>query len=195
MPFDLATSDVLSSISKFPKAFRLGTAYYLGDGRNAWHRTWSVYNRRQNISLDPSELKGRAERLRTQGSKFHVQSVPLLQIHYDDFVLGLVETRSNRSRGEYLGLCNDISRLRKTDWWRVFFDNAASTVFLICYRETPSKQVFYRQQRLSSFSYGSVYPLGWRFLNQSETFDEFIRFQQWLRRRLNRLRRNSNAKS
>ncbi|OOR99443.1 hypothetical protein B0187_04960 [Haemophilus paracuniculus] len=74
----------------------VGIVYFIHNGRNAWHSTWSQkYHSDGSFFTTFDEAKERAEQLRTNGSVFYIHQMPCLVLRTKDntfLVSGIAKT-------------------------------------------------------------------------------------------------------
>lgn len=93
-PLDKSSGNIASFR---PLDVRLSTAWHIVEGRNAWNSTWTATFYPKEFALSPEALKGKCEKLRTQGSVFNICAAPLALMKSENEILGLTPVNENSS--------------------------------------------------------------------------------------------------
>jgi hypothetical protein len=172
-PLDKSSGNIASFR---PLDVRLSTAWHIVEGRNAWNSTWTATFYPKEFALSPEALKGKCEKLRTQGSVFSICAAPLALMKSENEILGLTPVNENSSSAYVhtklqLDHNSFFENFRYLDenWLRVFRVNRSAQI-----------STRYRPQDFKSFSNGSNYNLGWSEKN-SRDYDGFIQFYKCLK--------------
>lgn len=180
--FQLIEPTSIKATEAWPVDCYHGSVFYLGFGRNAWQSTWINRYYPHSISFDPAELKQFAELRRVQGSVFHIKSIPLLILQYPVNTFGLCAI-NDRSKSEYNALKKMIRRTDPRQFWQ-HLPSSDRNWMLLFHLGAPKREE-YRPFRLSSFSKGAAYLLGWnKVAAPAKDFAQFQAFAAELVERL-----------
>ena len=174
MKFNLVQPYSINIGKSLPDDFANTCCYYLGYGRNAWHSTWVNKYYPGSLSFDREALERQAEKSRSQGSVFRIQSVPMTVFHYreNSFAVCCI---NERPRLEYNDLLDRINR-RDTPYLWQFFPASSDNWMLLFSME---RQIIcvdeFEPRAYQSFSHGANYLLGWS-PETGVSYPEFDRF-------------------
>ena len=103
-------------INCLPINYKETYALYLGFGRNAWHSTWVKKYYPNSIHSNLEKLKNIAEILRKQGQVFHIISVPMLILYYDNNTsYGILSINNGIDYNQYI---KEMENKNITSFWR-----------------------------------------------------------------------------
>ena len=179
MPLTLIELRDISVNSELPKQCYLSRAFYLGYGRNAWHSTWTNIYMPGLISFDVSELKNKAEKLRTQGSVFKIEAIPMLVLRYSKKSIGL-SAINDQSKYEYDSLLKTFGQTLPATFWQELPPRSKN--WMLTFELTGVEPKLEKdQERFSPLVYnsksgGAQHGLGWQLLNNGKTFEQFLGF-------------------
>lgn len=169
--------DFLASFTPREKA--IGRLFYLSEGRNAWHSTWTNTYYPNRLSPDLEYCKAGAESMRTQGSVFRIDCVPTLILKGVDGYLGICPI-NEMGPESYRKLSTTVLRengslmLSGLPW-------PGRNWLLICKLELDRRFLAtFQPFRIRSYSNGSGYRLGWRSITPP-SYVEFLKFTSTLR--------------
>ncbi|HVU19535.1 MAG TPA: hypothetical protein VHE09_02315, partial [Rhizomicrobium sp.] len=151
-------------------------AYYLGYGRNAWHSTWVNIYIPQSISFDLGELKALAEKLRTQGSVFKIQAIPMLLLRYPKETFGIVPI-NEAGKYEYDLLIETMQKDEMQNFWKYL--PAHSKNWLLSFRLEPKVLVNLKPFSPILFrghSGGTQHSLAWATKRPAPDYKQFLSF-------------------
>jgi len=166
----LERADLISILGP-PLSFKLVPAFYMRKGRNAWHRTWSRRYFPRRVSLRRHEITDAIWRQRGSGNQGNVHSIqvfPLLQIKYQQGVVGLAALHSLENH-ELESIWQRMLAQSAADFWRAL-DNRPSDPLLLFKCDED-----YEFARLYSYS--------------RERFQNFLKLQKRLRNRIYKYRK------
>ena len=174
MGLDLIEPSRIATTDALPNECYIAQAYYLGYGRNAWRSTWSNIYMSGSVSFDLRDLKRSAEKQRTQGSVFWIESIPVLVLQYPKGGFGIVPI-NDRSKYEYDLRLVAMAGLRPWEFWTALPTRSANWLLVFNLPTARPKAESYTSLIFKAKSGGTKHSLCWHQLN-GRGYTQFLHF-------------------
>ena len=168
----------LYGIGAIPRKCYLTQVYYLGYGRNAWHSTWINRYSPNSVSFDVLELKALAEKRRVQGSVAKILSLPMLVVEAvtnGGNIRAGIAPMNDRGPGDYSRMTQDL-KLAEPELWRRLPSHGLNWLLTFGLKEGAIVEADFVPSFLGAQSYGASYKLGWRPIDNVQSYSGFMKF-------------------